>query len=539
MVTARPQADTSPGSQAAARSHELVHAIRRSARRILVRSHRELPLAEYLEEVSNLFAEQIPCEEVGIWLEMGGRLFRARARIEPLRFTYERMALSDESEPTLAAFRRLQRDRSTAPGVLLFALSPTGRPAGFVEIRLATGAEPTPDQLLLCDNLAELLGVAVSHRSTRVALRERLKELTCLLQINQAVAEHEVDLDDALQRIVRFIPPAWQYPEHTAGRIVLGDREYLSDGFREGPACLRARLSLDGQDAGTIEVFYTVPKPELDEGPFLNEERNLVDAIARKVELLLERKQTEREREAFRLQLMHADRLATIGQLAAGVAHELNEPLGHILGFAQLARKLQGLAGPTAADLDRIIHISLDARKVIRRLMLFARQVPARKEPTDLNLLVREGSRLFGARCAKNGIELRFDLSEELTRIVVDSSQLNQVLINLVVNAMHAMPDGGRLTIATRPDEHGVLLAVTDTGVGMSDEVLRKVFLPFFTTKDVDQGTGLGLAVVHGIVRSHGGRIDIHSQEGQGARFEVRLPISGDGAPARSSQERR
>ena len=520
------------------RAHALVDAIRRSARQILVRSHQGLKLSDYLQEVSDLFVEQLRCDEIAIWLQMGGRLFHSRTRVEPPRFIYERVQLNGSDEPTVATYRRLQREGAPAPGCLLFALSPAG-PSGYVEIRLGDHPEPDPDQLLMCDSLVELLGVALAHRSTRVALRERLKELTCLLQINQAVSEHEAELDTILQRIVDHIPLAWQHPEQTTGRIVLGDQRYESEGFREGSSCLRAPLSHEEQEIGAIEVFYVAQMPELDEGPFLHEERNLINAIAHKVELLLERKRTEREREAFRMQLMHADRLATIGQLAAGVAHELNEPLGHILGFAQLARKLQELPEPTAVDLDRIVQISLDARKVIRGLMLFARQVPARMEPTDLNLLVREGSRLFGARCAKNGIELRFELNEELPRIVADSSQLNQVLINLVVNGMQAMPKGGCLTIRTRPASDGVLLSVEDTGVGMSEEVRRKVFLPFFTTKDVDQGTGLGLAVVHGIVRSHGGRIDIHSSEGAGARFEVRLPTQSETGDRPTSPESR
>ena len=508
-------------------SDALVHAIRRAARTVLVRSHHGLSLPEYLEEISQLFAEQLAFEEITIWLRMSGRLFRFRAGSVPSGFTFDRsVAAGAEGAQLMAAFRAAQVVGDGETGVLRFALSPSGRPEGLVLICLGDHPEPDANQLLMCDSLAELLGVALAHRSTRAALRERLKELTCLLLINQAVSDHEAELDDVLRRIVGYIPPAWQYPQHAAGRIVLGDREYLSPGFSEGPACLRAELVLDDQQIGAVEVFYSVSLPDLDEGPFLHEERNLVDAIARKVQILLERRQIQREREAFRLQLMHADRLATIGQLAAGVAHELNEPLGHILGFAQLARKLQGLPEPTAADLDRIVQISLDARKVIRRLMLFARQVPARKEPIDLNLLVREGGRLFGARCAKNGIELRFDLSEELPQIVADSSQLNQVLINLVVNGMQAMPEGGSLIIGTRLVDGDVTLTVQDSGAGMSEEVQRKVFLPFFTTKDVDQGTGLGLAVVHGIVKSHGGRIDIQSSEGAGARFEVRLPTT-------------
>jgi len=128
------------------------------------------------------------------------------------------------------------------------------------------------------------------------------------------------------------------------------------------------------------------------------------------------------------------------------------------------------------------------------------------------------------SRCAREGIKLVRQLSSDLPLITGDASQLHQVLVNLVVNAIQAMPSGGILTIETTRDKDEVLLSVQDTGTGMSEDVLKQIFIPFFTTKQVGQGTGLGLAVVHGIVTSHGGTIHVDSEVGQGTRFEVRLP---------------
>jgi signal transduction histidine kinase len=523
----RPVSDERTGTSETARR------LRALARRILGSPHRSAGLCEYLRDASRLFSEQVGCAAVGIWLETDGRLYRSRLVVDSGEFEYERLAAGDPAvPPQLTELHELIAGVRSAGPLQLLPLSPVGRPLGLVRLEFDVPPRPSENDLFLWESLAELLGAALAHRSTRLALRERLKELTCLLQINQIVAESEGPVAEVLQAIVERVPPAWQFPEYATGRLQLGQEQYATGSAQVGLPRLRAPIRQHGQEIGAIEVSYDRPMPELDEGPFLAEERSLLDAIARKVGLLMEQRRADQEREAYRLQLMHADRLATIGQLAAGVAHELNEPLGHILGFAQLARKAQDLSRATANDLDRIVQISLDARKVIRRLMLFAREVPARLEPLDVNLLVREGSRLFGRRCTKNGIDLVLDLALDLPPIVADSGQLNQVIINLIVNSMHAMPKGGRLSLATSASEHGVRLTVTDTGVGMSEEVRRKAFLPFFTTKDVDQGTGLGLAVVHGIVKGHGGSVEIQSTLGEGTRFEVLLPPTGSGPPA-------
>jgi len=144
-----------------------------------------------------------------------------------------------------------------------------------------------------------------------------------------------------------------------------------------------------------------------------------------------------------------------------------------------------------------------------------------------LNQLVEEGLLFFESRCAKEGIELVRSLSPDLPEIPADAAQLNQVLINLVINALQAMPAGGRLTVQTLAGKDHISLIVEDTGMGMDKEVMKQIFTPFFTTKDVGKGTGLGLPVVQGIVTSHGGSIKFGSNPNQGSRFEIQLPVTG------------
>lgn len=366
----------------------------------------------------------------------------------------------------------------------------------------------------------------LSH-SAQAALRERVKELTCLYGIAKIAGEPETSLEEILEGIVELLPSAWQYPEITFARITLDGRFYSTPGFREFPQKQAAEIVVGGKPRGGVEVVYVEQKPELDEGPFLKEERSLIDAVAKQVALIIKRREAEEDRARLQEQLRHADRLATIGLLAAGVAHELNEPLGNILGFAQLAKKCQGLPESARCDLEKIEFASLHARDVIKKLLVFARQTPPEKTRVNLNQVVEEALYFLEGRCVEARVELECSLVPDLPEITADPAQLNQVLVNLVVNGLQAMPEGGKLKVQTGVCDEGVFLAVEDTGVGMSEEVLKQLFVPFFTTKDVGQGTGLGLPVVHGIVTAHGGTIRLKSELGRGTRFEIRLPVEG------------
>jgi signal transduction histidine kinase len=377
------------------------------------------------------------------------------------------------------------------------------------------------------ESIAQLLGVTIVHRRIQIALRERVKELSCLYDIARAAGAADASLDDILQATVDLLPPAWLYPEIASARVELDGTVFRSPVPAASVAArLRADIVIERSRRGEVEIDYHGRRPTLDEGPFLREERNLIDAIARELALIVIQRSAVDERQRLQDQLRHADRLATIGQLSAGVAHELNEPLGSILGFAQLARKDLQIPDQVQRDLDKIINASLHAREVIGKLMLFARQAPPQKNWVNLNVLIQDGLYFLESRCAKSGIALQRELAPELPEVTADPGQLYQVLINLAVNAIQAMPDGGELTFRTVDGGDSVALVVEDTGVGMSEEVRAQVFLPFFTTKDVGEGTGLGLAVADGIVKSHDGQLSVESRPGAGARFTVTLPVS-------------
>jgi len=378
------------------------------------------------------------------------------------------------------------------------------------------------------EGFADTLAVSLAYQSTRAAVHERVKELTCLYGISQLAIRPDLSLEGILTEIVNLLPPAWQYPKITRGRIVFDGNVYQSAGYVDRQWKQSADIIVNGVKRGFVEVVYTELKPTIDEGPFLIEERKLITAIARQVAVIIERRQDQEEKMRLQEQLRHADRLATIGKLAAGVAHELNEPLASILGFAQLASKAKDVPDQVQKDLNRIINSSLFVREVIQKLLLFARQSPPRKTMISVNDVVESGVAFFKTRLEKEGIQLRQELDPDMSDIIADRAQLTQVVINLIINAIQAMPEGGTLTVRTICRSDRVQLIVADTGIGMSSEVRKQIFLPFFTTKDVNQGTGLGLSVVHGIVTAHRGSIEVESAVNKGSCFTVNLPLNSN-----------
>jgi two-component system NtrC family sensor kinase len=434
-----------------------------------------------------------------------------------------------------APSRRLGDARAGAPdsacaaggSLILAPLAAAGRNIGVLGFISGTPDYFTEDDVEFCEDLAETLSVALVNRRAQAALRERVKELTCLYGMARLVEEPGASRDRVLNGIVKLLPPAWQYPEIAVARIVLDGKAYSTQGFRDTGQKQTADIVVNGDTRGVVEVVYLKEKPRRDEGPFLKEERNLIDAIARELALIVERDMAEEQKLQLQEQLWHSDRLATVGELAAGIAHELNEPLGSILGFAQLTMKRDDLPAEAVEDIEKVVSAALHAREVIRKLLVFSRQKSPSKTNVNLNRVIEDGLYFLSARCSAGGIKVLRNLDKDLPTITADPVQLHQALINLIINAIHAMPGGGTLKIETRGGKRNVTLVVEDNGTGMREDVISKVFLPFFTTKDVDQGTGLGLSVVHGIVTSHGGTITVDSEEGRGATFEIVLPVSG------------
>jgi len=251
----------------------------------------------------------------------------------------------------------------------------------------------------------------------------------------------------------------------------------------------------------------------------------------------LEEKVEQRTQELRRAQAetMRGEKLASVGLLASGVAHELNNPLTGILTFSHLVRQKLPDGSPDAEDLDLVIRETKRCAAIIKRLLDFAREKPPEKKFNDLNRIVEDTVHLVERPAHLRDIEIATDLDRTLPPIWIDADQIKQVIMNMLVNAQHAVEEKGSITIRTcrapearpsAPPAPMVEISITDTGCGIPEKNLRRIFDPFFTSKDVGKGTGLGLSVSHGIVDAHGGTIEVHSKVGEGSTFDIFLPVT-------------
>jgi two-component system, sporulation sensor kinase E len=218
--------------------------------------------------------------------------------------------------------------------------------------------------------------------------------------------------------------------------------------------------------------------------------------------------------------------LAELGTLASGMAHEIGTPMNVILGRAEylLQRTAdEGMKKGLGTIITQIERIT----KVMNQLLAFARRRTPERQAIDLAEIVEDSLEMFQQRIAHSCITVEKSIEANLPAVHADRDQLIQVLINLIVNSLHAMPDGGRLRLSLAREGRHVCLGVSDTGHGMPEEIRSKVFEPFFTTKDFGKGTGLGLTVVKGIIEEHGGTIVVESAVDKGTTFWIRLPLEG------------
>jgi signal transduction histidine kinase len=233
-------------------------------------------------------------------------------------------------------------------------------------------------------------------------------------------------------------------------------------------------------------------------------------------------------------QLIQADKLTSLGQLAASIAHEVNNPLSGILVYTQLLKKKiksDDIPKETALDyLSKMEYELIRSTKLVRNLLDFARQSPPAFRRVDLNAIVNRAFELAAFSAKMQHIQTIKELDSSLPELEADFDQLQQVCTNLILNAVQAMPDGGKLTLHTSFGDSQFKIGVKDTGSGISPENLKKLFTPFFTTKQEIKGVGLGLAVSYGIIQRHHGKIEVQSREGEGTIFTVYLPVQQEKA---------
>jgi two-component system NtrC family sensor kinase len=268
--------------------------------------------------------------------------------------------------------------------------------------------------------------------------------------------------------------------------------------------------------------------PEI--GPISKSEIGLLQKTFREMLTSLQERD-KRQKVESETRLLQSEKQASVGKLAGGVAHEINNPLTGIVTFTHMLLRRNDIPEEVRADLETIGQETERVRKIVKGLLDFSRQTELDRELTDVNRLVRQAITLVENQALIKGVNLTFEPGDGLPMITLDRNQMQSVLLNIIINALDATDPGGSITLTTNigistshPGQQGIEILCTDTGCGIPPENLNKLFDPFFTTKDVGHGTGLGLSVSYGIVERHGGTIWVQSKVGKGTTFKVWLP---------------
>jgi two-component system, NtrC family, sensor kinase len=238
------------------------------------------------------------------------------------------------------------------------------------------------------------------------------------------------------------------------------------------------------------------------------------------------------ERHQMQEQMAQADRLASIGQLSSGVAHEINNPLGVILGYTQLMLRSEARDSERFNDLKTVEKHVRHCKSIVEDLLNFARRSEPKKEKVDIHKTIEEVLSFIRQNVGSSRIDFQTDFDRRIPPVVLDEKKIKQVLINLLMNARHAVGTHGTIRVSTawHPSDGRLEILVADDGYGIEEKHLKHIFDPFFTTKPTGEGTGLGLSVSYGIIKKHGGEIRVESKPGKGSTFAVVLPVQEKGA---------
>ena len=373
--------------------------------------------------------------------------------------------------------------------------------------------------------------LAAREAEVRRQQEERQRTLLLLHGVSEASTD-AIYVKDAEGRYLLFNQAAGRMvgrePQEVLGR---DDRAVFPPGEADTLIAADRRI-MEGSEVATLEERLTTPAgPRVflaTKGPLRGPDGTLVGlfGIARDI---TERIRAEEAHRRLESEIQHAQRLESLGRLASGVAHDMNNVLAAIQASAELLQSHQPESGPLARSLGLILMATGRGRDLVRGLTAFARKgLSEAPEDLDLNELVREEAALL-ERTLLMRVEVRVDLAPALPLVRGARSSLGNALMNLCVNAVDAMPEGGTLTLRTAVIEGWVVVHIEDTGEGMPPEVLIRATEPFVTTKPVGKGTGLGLATVRGVVEAHGGHLDLDSEVGRGTRITLRLPSLGAG----------
>ena len=370
------------------------------------------------------------------------------------------------------------------------------------------------------------------RKQTQEMLGERVKELQGLHSLLNIFNESGFSLEGALEKAVAIIPPAWQYPDITCARITLHEHTYVTSNFATAEWRQTSDIVAASELVGELEVGYLQEMPIMDEGPFLKEERDLINQMADVIGRYVHRRRMEH-------QLFQAQKMEAVGQLTGGIAHDFNNLLGVIMGNIELVKDSIEESNPESIEcLDDALESTRRGAALTSQLLAFSRKQMLDPELVDISRLIHDMHDLL-QRSLGETIKIETIGAGGLWSCFIDKSQFENALLNLALNARDAMPEGGNMTIETAnvylddayvetqvelTEGQYVMLAVSDTGTGMSQETREHALEPFYTTKDAGRGTGMGLSMIHGFAKQSKGHVNIYSELGHGTTIKLYLP---------------
>ena len=383
------------------------------------------------------------------------------------------------------------------------------------------------------DRVACVLQDITERKQAGEALRSEREQL---LSIFESINEVILVIDPQTHEILY----ANTFAENLYGKKLKGEKCYETLNSLDRPCEYCDMENIIGLQGQPFKWEYNSPVLKKD---FLATDRIIRWSDGRDVKLhiavdITERKLAEQEKENLSSQLLQAQKMEAIGTLAGGVAHDFNNLLQVVLGYSELILSEKGNRDRFRDDLTKIHQAATNGADLVQRLLTFSRKTESKPRPLNLNHRIEQVQKML-SRTIPKMIDIHLTLDRELAAINADPTQMEQILMNLAINARDAMPEGGRLIIKTENvvlDEHyckahpeatsgqNVSLSLTDTGKGMDSETVDHIFEPFFTTKAPGEGTGLGLATVYGIVKQHNGHVVCRSVPGEGTTFEIYFP---------------
>lgn len=357
--------------------------------------------------------------------------------------------------------------------------------------------------------------------STEEKLKERIKELSCLYDISKTISNNVPCSESILKEICSIVKIAWRFNDISIVELKLKEFYFCTSNLPENSSFQVSPIFIFEKESGFIKVHYPTESATY----FLIEEQKLLDQVALEIGTYIEKNKIREKEKQFQRSVERIDRLSILGEITAGIAHELNTPLGNILGFAELINE-QDIDKQVSQDISKIINAAIYSREIVKKLMFFSSEMPQNMEIVLIKPIVDEALLLLGPNFKKAQVSYQLTFDNPDLKAQIDNIQLTQVLFNILINSIYVAPKNSIIVVKVFSDIENLIIEIADEGSGIPEEIKSRIFEPFFTTKPIGEGSGLGLSVVHGIIKSHKGDIVALDNKPKGTIFQVRLPLN-------------